>query len=153
MKDNDHAVRMIIFVACLNYAMVDVQCELEALGMFRHKTKKYYNQANKLVIEAHTCFFNMLTSQKEFGNAMQQYLMHGDKTWDNICNHIYLDGLEGAVNKALSLCRLAMKYNEDLRGRYDCYLVYRLDFVQKYLLSLGVKDYNMDFTIEQQNSY
>ena len=153
MKDNDHAVRMIIFVACLNYAMVDVQCELEALGKFRQQTKRYYNLANKAVMEAHTCFFNMLTSKKEFGNAMQQYLMHSDKTWDNIVSHIYLDGIEGAVNKALSLCRLAMKYNYDLKGRYDCYLVYKLDVVIKYLIGLGIKDYNMDFAIEQQMSY
>lgn len=151
-EDNDRAVRMIILVACLNFAMVDVQNELEMSGRYKQRTKHYFNMANKLVMEAHDIFFRMLASQN-FTTAKKQYVDHSDRTWDNINKTVFIPALEGAVNKAVSLCRLAQKYNNELRGRYDCYVVDRLSSVEKFLIGLGEHDYNMDFVVEKQLSY
>lgn len=152
VRDNENAVRMIILVACLNYAMVDVQCELDEAGMYKHKVKRYFNMANRLVMDAHDIFFKML-SNKNFVTATKQYLYHSDRTWENINECVSSDKLSGAVNKALSLCRLAIKYNNGLRGRYDCYIVEKLSNVEKFLLGLGEQDYNLDFILEKQLSY
>jgi hypothetical protein len=151
-QDNDKAVRMIILVACLNYAMVDIQTELEDAGMFKQQLKRHFNQANKLVMYAHNRFFSMLTS-KNFIEAKRQYLKYTDATWDNISNTVMLTDLEGAVNKGYSLCRLALKYNDELRNRYGCWFVDKLNFLLKVLEETSIKNYNLDFIIEKQLAY
>ena len=47
------AVRMLTLVGCLNYAMLDLESELTASGLFRHETKRRYTQAQTLVSQAH----------------------------------------------------------------------------------------------------
>ena len=46
------AVRMLTLVGCLNYAMLDLESELTASGLFRHETKRRYTQARTLVAQA-----------------------------------------------------------------------------------------------------
>lgn len=150
--DNKKAVKMIVLAGCLNYAMVDLEAELTDAGKFKHEVKKNFNLANKLVMHCHSVFCKMLAS-KDFPTALMQYLQHTDKTWDSICSSIYLESLEGAYNKVLALCRLTLKYNEMLRGRYDCYIVDKLSSLPKFLDGLCLEDYNLDFVVEQQISY
>lgn len=47
------AVRMLTLVGCLNYAMLDLESELTASGLFHHETKRRYTQAQTLVTQAH----------------------------------------------------------------------------------------------------
>lgn len=54
------AVRMLTLVGCLNYAMLDLESELTASGLFRHETKRRYTQARTLVAQAHGIAWSML---------------------------------------------------------------------------------------------
>lgn len=150
--DVNKAVKMIILVGCLNYAMVDLEYELTEAGLFKQDKKKNFNLANKLVITCYNSFYNMLSNDK-FDQAQKQFLQHTDDTWNAISENVLLPSLEGAYNKVMSLCRLTLKYNESIRGRYDCVVVDNLLAVSKFLDCLNVKDYNMDFLIEQQLTY
>lgn len=47
------AVRMLTFIACLNYAMLDLGDELSDAGILRHAVKRRYNMALELVQKAH----------------------------------------------------------------------------------------------------
>lgn len=150
--DNNRAVKMIILCGCLDYAMIDLENDLRDAGVFRQQLKKNYNLANKLVINCHDIFFNLLANN-EFAKAARQYNEHVDRTYENIENSMSLPPLESSYNKVLSLCRLALKYNDKLKGRYDCECIYRLANVPRLLQGIEVKDYNLDFLIESQISY
>ena len=153
VRDNNRAVKMIILAACLDYAMVDLECELTNAGLFRQQVKKSFNMANRLVMDCHNVFYNMLAN-KNFEKAKKQYLQHSDNTWQAICEGVLPnEPLEGAYNRVLSLCRLTLKYNEELRGRYDCYCVDKLATLPRLISGLGIKDYNLDFLIESKISY
>ena len=69
------AVRMLTLVGCLNYAMLDLESELTASGLFRHETKRRYTQARTLVAQAHGIAWSML--RKIDDRAARQY---NDKT-------------------------------------------------------------------------
>ena len=53
------AVRMLTLVGCLNYAMLDLESELTASGLFHHETKRRYTQAQTLVTQAHGIAWSM----------------------------------------------------------------------------------------------
>ena len=65
------AVRMLTLVGCLNYAMLDLESELTASGLFRHETKRRYTQAQTLVLQAHGIVWSML--RKIDDRAARQY--------------------------------------------------------------------------------
>lgn len=69
------AVRMLTLVGCLNYAMLDLESELTASGLFHHETKRRYTQAQTLVSQAHGVAWSML--RKIDDRAARQY---NDKT-------------------------------------------------------------------------
>ena len=69
------AVRMLTLVGCLNYAMLDLESELTASGLFHHETKRRYTQAQTLVTQAHGIAWSML--RKIDDRAARQY---NDKT-------------------------------------------------------------------------
>ena len=84
------AVRMLTLVGCLNYAMLDLESELTASGLFHHETKRRYTQAQTLVTQAHGIAWSML--RKIDDRAARQYNDKTDEAYRTISGCI-LKGL------------------------------------------------------------
>ena len=83
------AVRMLTLVGCLNYAMLDLESELTASGLFRHETKRRYTQARTLVAQAHGIAWSML--RKIDDRAARQYNDKTDEAYRTISGCILLE--------------------------------------------------------------
>lgn len=94
------AVRMLTLVGCLNYAMLDLESELTASGLFRHETKRRYTQAQTLVAQAHGIAWSML--RKIDDRAARQYNDKTDEAYRTISGCILLEAPQGLTT---SCCR------------------------------------------------
>lgn len=65
------AVRMLLYVACLNYAMLDLETALADAGRLRLLTKHRFNQAQRIVTGTHGTAYDML--QRAAPIAARQY--------------------------------------------------------------------------------
>ena len=79
------AVRMLTLVGCLNYAMLDLESELTASGLFHHETKRRYTQAQTLVTQAHGIAWSML--RKIDDRAARQYNDKTDEAYRTISGY------------------------------------------------------------------
>lgn len=111
------AVRMLTLVGCLNYAMLDLESELTASGLFRHETKRRYTQARTLVAQAHGIAWSML--RKIDDRAARQYNDKTDEAYRTISGCILLEAPQRSYNIVLSLCRIISSLNGRISGRYD----------------------------------
>ena len=103
------AVRMLTLVGCLNYAMLDLESELTASGLFRHETKRRYTQARTLVAQAHGIAWSML--RKIDDRAARQYNDKTDEAYRTISGCILLEAPQRSYNIVLSLCRIISSLN------------------------------------------
>ncbi len=90
------AVRMLTLVGCLNYAMLDLESELTASGLFRHETKRRYTQARTLVAQAHGIAWSML--RKIDDRAARQYNDKTDEAYRTISGCILLEAPQRSYN-------------------------------------------------------
>lgn len=103
------AVRMLTLIGCLNYAMLDLESELTAAGLFRHETKRRYTQAQTLVTQAHGIAWSML--RKIDDRAARQYNDKTDEAYRTISSCILLEAPQRSYNIVLSLCRIIGSLN------------------------------------------
>ena len=109
------AVRMLTLVGCLNYAMLDLESELTASGLFHHETKRRYTQAQTLVSQAHGVAWSML--RKIDDRAARQYNDKTDEAYRTISGCILLEAPQRSYNIVLSLCRIISSLNGRISGR------------------------------------
>jgi hypothetical protein len=126
--------------------MLDFEESLRGEGRFRHNVKRVFNLCNANVVNAHESAYRMLHRVNEVSS--KQYNDNTDYFWCKIGEMVTLGGLEGSYNVVISLSRLIEKYNTMLLGRYDFAPAVRLyNFSSKFDF-LGIKDYHLDFIIE-----
>lgn len=140
------AVRMLTLVGCLNYAMLDLESELTASGLFRHETKRRYTQARTLVAQAHGIAWSML--RKIDDRAARQYNDKTDEAYRTISGCILLEAPQRSYNIVLSLCRIISSLNGRISGRYDFNPVKPLVRIPALLECTGIEDYRIDEIIE-----
>ena len=145
-KDNDNAVRMLLYVALLDTAMYDLRCELEDAGLMRQNLKKQFNQAEKIVSSLHERSFKMLRGVDN--RATEQYTYLSDNSMAIIDRNVMLSGLERAYNVANALCNLANKYYDFIKGRRYYPIMEEMSFVKKMLDSIPTQKYDLAFIID-----
>lgn len=145
-KDNDNAVRMLLYVALLDTAMYDLRCELEDAGILRQNLKKQFNQAEKIVNSLHERSFKMLRGVDN--RATEQYTYLSDNSMAIIDSNVMLSGLERAYSVANALCNLANKYYDLIKGRRYYPIMEEMAFVKKMLDSIPSEKYDLDFIID-----
>lgn len=136
------AVRMLTFIACLNYAMLDLGDELSEAGILRHVVKRRYNMAVDIVQRVHSVAYRMLTrislqTGREYNDKM-------DETYSRIQSCVMLQPPERAYNIVLALLRLITSLNAELTCRYDFYPARVLGKIPGMLADIGIKDYRID---------
>ena len=140
------AVRMLTLVGCLNYAMLDLESELTASGLFRHETKRRYTQARTLVAQAHGIAWSML--RKIDDRAARQYNDKTDEAYRTISGCILLEAPQRSYNIVLSLCRIISSLNGRISGRYDFNPAKPRVRIPALLECTGIEDYRIDEIIE-----
>lgn len=140
------AVRMLTLVGCLNYAMLDLESELTASGLFHHETKRRYTQAQTLVTQAHGIAWSML--RKIDDRAARQYNDKTDEAYRTISGCILLEAPQRSYNIVLSLCRIISSLNGRISGRYVFNPAKPLVRIPALLECIGIEDYRIDEIIE-----
>lgn len=133
------AVRMLTLVGCLNYAMLDLESELTASGLFHHETKRRYTQA-------HGVAWSML--RKIDDRAARQYNDKTDEAYRTISGCILLEAPQRSYNIVLSLCRIISSLNGRISGRYDFNPAKPLVRIPALLECIGIEDCKIDGIIE-----
>lgn len=111
------AVRMLTFVACLNYAMIDLETDLKMAGKLQNpKQRRYFYMAKRIAGDAHQTAYKMLASISK--NVGYEYNKALDVTWAKIEDSVLLQGVERSYSIVCALCRLIGSLNKELGHRY-----------------------------------
>lgn len=111
------AVRMLTFVACLNYAMLDLETDLKMAGKLQNQKQcRYFYMARRIASNAHQTAYKMLaTVSNKVGDKYNKAL---DDTWEKIDECILLDAPERSYSIVCALCRLIGSLSKELGSRY-----------------------------------
>ena len=145
------AVRMLLYVACLNYAMLELELELRATGLLKHEVKRRFAQSMDLVFRVHGTAYEMLL--KVDPRTAYQYNDRMEAAYKQISDCVLLEAPEKSYNVVLSLCRLIEKYNGRISGRYDFAPAKALYRIPAMLECTGIEDYKIDEIIEFNLTY
>ena len=140
------AIRMLTCIACLNYAMCDLETELSNVGMLRHGVKRMFRMAQSQVQQVHQQAYEMLN--KASVRAARQYNDKLDEAWRAIDEFVELEAPERAYNIVVALCRLIEKQNKELTGRYDFAPARGIYRIPMMLSDVKIHDYRIDRIIE-----
>ncbi len=140
------AVRMLTMVACMGYAVIDLETALADAGKLRHQVKLRMGQIRHMTEYAHGTAFNMLHSINPA--ASRQYNDQLDWMYGRISACILLPEPEKSYNIVVSLCRLIEKYNSQISSRYDFNPAKPLYKVPALIACANITDYRLDNIIE-----
>lgn len=140
------AVRMLTLVACMGYAVLDLEEALSRCGKLRHEVKVRMKQVKHLTEYAHGTAFEML--HKVSDEAARMYNDRMDETYRRIFARILLPEPEKSYNIVVALCRLIEKYNGQISGRYDFNPAKPLYKVPALIACAGIEDHHLDGIIE-----
>lgn len=144
--ENLRAVRMIILIGCLDYAMLELVSCLEEEGKYVRLIKRNVNRVSACVKDMHTEVYNLI--KRADGVATRIFSELRDRNWWSIDEHVYLKDVEGAYSVIMSLCRLIESCNMTISSRYNYRSVDKLKYVRDMLSVLDVEDKNLDFIID-----
>lgn len=140
------AIRMLTYVACLNYAVCDLETELSAAGLLKHEVKRTFGIIQGQVQKVHQQAYEMLCKASE--TAARQYNDKLDEAYRAIDSAVLLEVPERAYNIVVSLCRLVEKLNGALAGRYDFAPARVLYRIPAMLGCAKLQDHRIDRIIE-----
>ena len=140
------AVKMLTLVACMGYAVLDLEEALADAGKLRHLVKQRMNHIRKLTEYAHGTAFDMLRAVNPM--AARQYNDQLDWMYGRISECVLLPEPEKSYNIVASLCRLIEKYNGQVSGRYDFAPAKPMYKIPALLECAGIMDYKLDDIIE-----
>ena len=140
------AVRMLTMVACMGYAVIDLETALADAGKLRHQVKLRMGQISHMTEYAHGTAFNTLHSINPA--ASRQYNDQLDWMYGRISACILLPEPEKSYNIVVSLCRLIEKYNSQISSHYDFNPAKPLYKVPALIACANITDYRLDNIIE-----
>ncbi len=140
------AVRMLTFIAVLNYAMLDLGDELSEAGILRHAVKRRYNMALELVQKAHSEAYRRFNIINPASARMYNDKM--DQTYAVIQSCVMLKSPERSYNIVMALSRMIESLNKFLLARYDFRPARELSKIPGMLSEAGIKDYHIDNIID-----
>lgn len=140
------AVRMLTYVACLNYAVCDLETELSDAGLLRQGVKRSFRMVQERVQQVHQQAYVML--DKVSGDAARRYNEQLEWMWGRIDEAVLLEAPERAYNIVVALARLVENANAALLGRYDFAPARVLSQIPGLLACAGIEDRHVDRIIE-----
>lgn len=140
------AVRMLNYVACLNYAIDDLETDLRQLGIYKGMAARCFKMSERIIINAHSRAYDMLMSINS--RVGREYNAAMDDMWTKIENCVLLPHPERGFNIVVALCRLITKLNKELGHRYYFAPAAAISTIPSKLDVCQIKDYELDRIIE-----
>lgn len=144
---NADAVKMMGYIAALDWFMFDLRDDLEACGMYRHGIKRTINiWTDKICGNVHDAAHKLLTRVNP--DIGQHYTVVGEGFRDRISSAVMLEGLDKSYSIVINLCRLIEKYNNKIKSEYDFKPVKLVLELPKQLAIIGKEASDLEFIIE-----
>lgn len=136
------AIQMLNYVACLNYAMDDLEHDLRTTGQMQGLTARCFNVSRRIIVDAHDRAYKMLVNVsrsvgREYNSAM-------DATWRRIDDCVLLPPPERGYNIVVALCRLVERLNRELGMRYYFQPAKAIATIPAKLNGVKFHDYRLD---------
>ena len=144
---NADSVRMLSYIAALDWFMFDLRDDLEACGMYRHGIKRTMNiWTDKICRDVHDAAHKLLTRVNP--DIGRHYTVVGEGYRDRISSAVKLEGLDKSYSIVINLCRLIEKYNNKIKSDYDFKPVKLVLELPKQLAIIGKEASDLEFIIE-----
>ena len=146
VKYTADAIRMLNYIATLNYAMLDLEEELTAAGLFRQDVKRRVNQVSEIVRSIHERSWRMLAKISD--KATREYNDYMDWCYRKVQGAVLLKSPERAYNIVVALCRLVEKYNNKISPCYKYHPALPIYRIPALLECIKLTDYRIDNIID-----
>lgn len=138
---------MLVYIACINYAMYGLESELRASGKYRHKVAHYFKIAQKIANDAHNNAYAMFASGEN--NVGPMYNEEFDRIWAEIDECVLLPDSEKDYNIIMALSRIVGKLTKEIEFMYYFPLADHITRIPSLLNGLEIEDYKVDNIIER----
>ena len=142
--------KLVVYIACLNDALIDLEMELEEVGLFRHDVKRRVKRAQDIAMQAHTTLYKALDRLE--GNAGQWYNNRYEKSAKSIRESIFLDAPHKSYSIIMALLRLIKKLNDSL-GRFINKPSESLEAISKLITNIPAEDRHIDGIVDNHINY
>ena len=142
--------KLVVYIACLNDALIDLEMELEEVGLFRHDVKRRVKRAQDIAMQAHTTLYKALDRLE--GNAGQWYNNRYEKSAKAIRESIFLDAPHKSYSIIMALLRLIKKLNDSL-GRFINKPSESLEAISKLITNIPAEDRHIDGIVDNHINY
>lgn len=144
---NADAVKMLSYIAALDWFMFYLRDDLEACGMYRHGIKRTINiWTDKICGNVHDAAHKLLTRVNP--DIGRHYTVVGEGFRDKISSAVKLEGLDKSYSIVINLCRLIEKYNNKIKSDYDFKPVKLVLELPRQLAIIGKDAFDLEFIIE-----
>jgi hypothetical protein len=147
MRYNRRAIRMLVLVGCLNYALEGLVTSLRDAGLYVRLSKHNVNRALDISRRMHDAIYRDVVRGNE--RAIRAYNELRDDSWWSIDGNVLLEGVCRDYNISVSLCRLIVFLRDELRGHYEFSAVRDVEHIISLLSVLDVEDKNIDIIIDR----
>lgn len=137
--------KLVVYIACLNDALIDLEMEMDEVGKFRHEVKRRIKMAQDIAMKAHTTLYNALAVLE--GNAGVWYNDRYETSAKEIRESIYLKPPHKAYSIVMALLRLIKKLNDSL-GRFVNRPSESLEAITKLMKDMPADDKQIDMLVD-----
>lgn len=145
--ENLRAVRMLILMGCLDYAMIELSDRLDEAGLMVRKVKYNVNKAAACVSAIHSDISALIKGDSKV--SMRAFHDIRDRNWWSIDDHVCLGGVDGAYSVVMALCRLIEACNASISTRYNYQKVGNLKHVKDLLSVICAEDKEIDVIVDK----
>lgn len=142
--------KLVVYIACLNDALIDLEMELDEVGLFRHEVKRRVKRAQEIAMQAHTTLYDALAKLE--GNAGQWYNNRYEISAKEIRESIFLEAPHKSYSIAMALLRLIKKLNDSL-GRFVNKPSESLEAISKLIADIPAEDRKIDGLVDNHIKY
>ena len=142
--------KLVVYIACLNDTLIDLEMELDSVGLFRHQTKRNVKRAQEIAMQAHTTLYTAL--DKLEGNAGKWYNNRYEISAKEIKESVYLEAPHKSYSIAMALLRLIKKLNDSL-GRFVNKPSESLEAISKLIADIPAEDRKIDGIVDNHIKY
>ena len=147
VEENYRAVRMVILIGCLDYAMMELKERLEESGKFVRLVKRNINNASRRVIDMHRDVLAIIRHGDS--SAVRIFNDVRDANWWSIDEHVYFGDIDIAYSVVLALCRLIDACSKTISRRYHYEGIEMLKYISSMLGCVDAEDKHLDFVVDK----
>lgn len=137
--------KLVVYIACLNDALISLEMEMTEVGKFRHDVKRRITMAQDVAMKAHTTLYNALAGLE--GNAGKWYNERYEMSAKSINESIFIEPPHKAYSIVMALLRLIKKLNDSL-GRFINRPSESLEAITQLMKHIPAEDRHIDGIVD-----